>query len=148
MKMDGSVLEERSSVSLLCISINLPYAHIWNTVVTSGLVTLVATWNCQTSYKNEYAGLLVLHLLLLLNPWLIVEMWPAEVFSIGITLVHVLQNWLDWFLFLFLQGGLLVFLIDCIVFFITIPRCDKDVYVNSLFSRTASLWNSMPIEWL
>ena len=27
--------------------------------------------------KNEYAGLLVLHLLLLLNPWLIVKMWPA-----------------------------------------------------------------------
>ena len=24
-----------------------------------------------------YAGLLVLHLLILLNPWLIVEMWPA-----------------------------------------------------------------------
>ena len=62
---------------LLCISINLPYAHVWNTVVMSGLVPLVATWNCWTSYKNEYAGLLVLHLLLLLNPWLIVEMWPA-----------------------------------------------------------------------
>ena len=31
---------------LLCISINLPYTHIWNTVVTSGLVPLVATWNC------------------------------------------------------------------------------------------------------
>ena len=31
---------------LLCISINLPYAHAWNTVVTSGLVPLVATWNC------------------------------------------------------------------------------------------------------
>ena len=30
-----------------------------------------------TSYKNEYAGLLVLHLLLLLNPGLIAEMWPA-----------------------------------------------------------------------
>ena len=27
--------------------------------------------------QNEYAGLLVLHLLLLLNPWLIVEKWPA-----------------------------------------------------------------------
>ena len=27
--------------------------------------------------KNGYAGLLVFHLLLLLNPWLIVEMWPA-----------------------------------------------------------------------
>ena len=31
----------------------------------------------KTSYKNGYAGLLVLHLLLLLNPWLIIEMWPA-----------------------------------------------------------------------
>ena len=31
---------------LLCISINLPYNHAWNTVVMSGLVLLVATWNC------------------------------------------------------------------------------------------------------
>ena len=31
---------------LLCISINLPYIHVWNTVGTSGLVPLVATWNC------------------------------------------------------------------------------------------------------
>ena len=31
---------------LLCISINLPYAHAWNTVVTSGLVPLVAPCNC------------------------------------------------------------------------------------------------------
>ena len=40
--------------------------------------TLVATWNSQTSYKNEYAGLLFLHLLLLLKPWLIVEMWNPD----------------------------------------------------------------------
>ena len=33
-------------LSLLCISINLPYAHVWNTVVTSELVPLDATWNC------------------------------------------------------------------------------------------------------
>ena len=32
---------------------------------------------------------------------------------------------------------------DCSV---TIPRCYKDVYVNSFFSRTARLWNSLPIE--
>ena len=64
-------------LKLLCISINLPYTQVWNSVVMSGLVSLVATWNCQTSYKNEYAGLLVLHLLLLLNPQLIIEMWPA-----------------------------------------------------------------------
>ena len=62
---------------LFCISISLPYAHLWNTVVTSGLVPLVATWNCEESYKKRYAELLVLHLLLLLNPLLIVEMWPA-----------------------------------------------------------------------
>ena len=31
---------------LLSISINLPYTHAWNTVVTPGLVPLVATWNC------------------------------------------------------------------------------------------------------
>ena len=27
-----------------------------------------------------------------------------------------------------------------------IPRCYKDVYVNSFFPRTAMLWNSLPIE--
>ena len=43
-----------------------------------------------------------------LEPWLIVEMWPA--------LVDFLQNWLNWFYFLFLEGGLLVILIDCMIF--------------------------------
>ena len=38
-----------------------------NTVVMSGIVLLTATWNFQISYKNGYAGLLVLHLLILLN---------------------------------------------------------------------------------
>ena len=65
---------------LLCISINLPYAHVWNTVVTSGLLPLVATWNCYKSYKSEYAGLLLLHLLLFLNHWLIVEVWKLTSF--------------------------------------------------------------------
>ena len=31
-------------------------------------------------------------------------------------------------------------------FSVTIPRCYKDVYVNSLFPRTARTWNSLPIE--
>ena len=61
-------------LSLLCIFINLPYSLAWNTVAMSGLVLLVATWICWISYKNGYAKLLVLHSLLLLNPWLIVEM--------------------------------------------------------------------------
>ena len=28
----------------------------------------------------------------------------------------------------------------------TIPRCYRDVYVNSIFPRTARLYNSLPIE--
>ena len=31
-------------------------------------------------------------------------------------------------------------------FSVTIPRCYKDVYVNSFFPRIARLWNSLPIE--
>ena len=31
-------------------------------------------------------------------------------------------------------------------FFVTIPRCYKDVSVTSFFSHTAKLWNSLPIE--
>ena len=34
------------SPRLLCVSINLPYAHVCNTVVTSGVVPPVATWIC------------------------------------------------------------------------------------------------------
>ena len=41
---------------LLCISINLPYSHVWNIVVLSGLVLIVATWNCWISYKNRTVG--------------------------------------------------------------------------------------------
>ena len=59
---------------------------------------------------------MVLQLLLLLNPCVIIEMWPDEVFSIGITVVDVLQNWLNWFHFFFLEVGLLIILIDCIIF--------------------------------
>ena len=52
---------------------------------------------------------------------------------IGITLEDVLQNWLNLFQFLFLKGGLVAILIDCRIS-VTIPRCYKDVYVNSLDS--------------
>ena len=32
-------------------------------------------------------------------------------------------------------------------FSVTIPRCYKDVYVNSFFPCPARLWNSLPIEY-
>ena len=54
---------------LLCIYIKLAYdGHAWNTIVMSWLVLLVATTNCHISCSIGYAGLLVLHLLPLLNP--------------------------------------------------------------------------------
>ena len=31
-------------------------------------------------------------------------------------------------------------------FSVTIPRCYNDLYANSFFTRTARLWNSLPIE--
>ena len=114
VKMDGSVLEEKTSFKMLGLTfsfkldwgsyivsiaktaskkigamirfmkfhspevalylLNLPYGHVWNSVVMPWLVLLIATWNCWISYRKEYAGLLVLHLLPLLNPWLILEM--------------------------------------------------------------------------
>ena len=56
------------------MSVNLPYGHAWNTVVMSGLVLLVTTWNRWISYKNRYAGLFVFHLLSLMNLWQIIQL--------------------------------------------------------------------------
>ena len=117
---------------LLCISINLPYRHVWNTVAMSGL--LVATWSHWVIYKNRYTQLLVHH-----------------------------QNVASLSLFYRYYFGRCSFELAQLVplsysckrstgysdrlhnFSITIPRCCKDIYVNSFFSRTARLWNSLPI---
>ena len=88
------------SVTLLSISIKLPYVHARSTVVMSRLV-LVATWSqllaqlvplsCSQGRSTGYCG----------------RFYDSSV---------------------------------------TIPRCYKDVYVNSFFPLTARLWNSLPIE--
>ena len=80
------------------------YGHTWNTAVMSELVLLVATWDCLISYKTRYAGLLSLHLL---DPGSTSRCsQPAQVFSIGITLVDVHLNCISWFHLLILEGGL------------------------------------------
>ena len=94
-------------LKLVCISINLPYSHVWNTVVTSGLVPLIATWNCYISYRNEYKGLLVLHFTLVasLEPLVhrqnvaILSLFYRDYFS---RCSSQNCNWLNWFHFLFL----------------------------------------------
>ena len=45
----------------------------------------------------------------------------------------------------FFEGGLLLILIECMIFSVTIPKYYKNFYVNSFFARTARLWNSLPI---
>ena len=80
----------------------------------------------------------------LCNHWHVVEMDSVQVVSISITLVDVHLNWLNWLYFLILDGGLLVILIDCLIFYVIIPTCYKDAYVNSFFPFTAILWNSLP----
>ena len=130
---------------LLCISINLPYAHVWNTVAMSGLVPLVATSNCYKSHKNEYERLLVLHLLLLLNPWVIVEMWPAYVFH-RYYFIRCFSELAQLILLTFSWGRSTHYSDRLHDFSVTIPRCYRDVCVNSFFPCIARLWNSPPIE--
>ena len=64
-------------------------------------------------------------------------------FSIVITLEVVYQNWLDLFHFLILVGGLLVFLIGCMIF-CHHSQVLKDLYINSFFPCTARPWNFLP----
>ena len=45
-----------------------------------------------------------------------VASFSSVAFSIGITLVDVPQDWLNWFHFLFVEVGLLLILIDCMIF--------------------------------
>ena len=64
-------------------------------------------------------------------------------FSIVITLAEVLQNWLNWFHFFFLEEGLPVILIDCMSFlslFLDVTRMPiSTVSLAQLDSRILSL---------
>ena len=106
--------------------------------ITSGLVPLVATWNCQTSYKNEYPGLLLLHLLFLFNPrlTLLCRYYFGRCSSEVAQLVP----------FPFSRGRFTRYSDRLHDFCVTILRCYKDVSVNTSFPRRARLWNSLPIE--
>ena len=65
--------------------------------------------------QKQVVGLLAQHWLSLFDPWLIVKMWPAQVFYIGIALVGAHLYWLNWIHIFILVGGLFVILIDCMI---------------------------------
>ena len=107
VKMSGSILEEKSSFKMLGLTFSSKLdwgSYIISIAKTASkkigalihsmkfLSPEVALYLYKSTIRpfmeycchvwagaprNGYAGLLVLHLLLLLNPWLIVEMWPA-----------------------------------------------------------------------
>ena len=133
---------------LLCISINLPYGHVWNIFVMSGLVLLVATWNCWISYK--------------LQRWICRTVGPSLAGSVeplthsrNVASLSLFYRYLlgrcsselaQLVPFPYCRGRSTCYSDRLHDFSVTITRCYKDVYVNSFFSRTARFWNSLPID--
>ena len=64
---------------------------------------------------------------------------------IGITLVYVHLNWLNWFHFLILKRGILIILIDGIISLSPLLDVTRKS-VNSFFPCLAKLGNSLSIE--
>ena len=81
--------------------------------------------------------------------WTLGSSWKCSQLrsSVGINFEDVHMNWLNWFHFVILEGGLLVTLYKLHDFSVSIHICYKDVYANSFFPSTASLRNFLPIEW-
>ena len=141
------VLWSSSLQRLFCNSINPPCAQVWNTVVSSGLVSLVATWNCYTSYKQNGICRTV-------GPSIAVSLEPLahcrNIDSLSLFYRYYFSRCSSELAQLvplpFSCGkynGNSDRLHDSCV---TIPRCYKDIYLNSFFPCTASLWNSLPVK--
>ena len=120
---------------LLCIFINLPSTHVWNTVVKPELVPIVAI--CRTVCPSLAASLEPLA-------------DCRNVASLSLFYMYyfgdVLLNWLNWFHFLFFWGRPTCYSDRLHNFSVTIPRCCKDIYINSFFPGYARLWNFLLIE--
>ena len=123
---------------LLCVSINWPCSHAWNTVVISGLVFLVATWDYWISYKNGYCRT---------GPWLAASLEPLAHCQIVASFVLFGSSELGQLVPFPYSWGRCTHYSDRLHdFSVTIPRCYKHFYVNSFFPHTARPWNSLPME--
>ena len=101
--------------------------YVWNTAVMSGLVLLVATWNCWISYRNRYVGPLAHH---------------RNVASLSLFYRYYFSRCSSELAELvphpYSRGRSSRYSDRLYDFSVTIPRCYKDVYVNnnSFFPRT------------
>ena len=103
------------------------------------LVILAATWIFEISYRSAYVGLLVFHLLLLFIETLahcrnLVTLYYFGIYPSKLAELVPLPY----------SHGRSCRYSNRMHDFSVIPRCYKDVYVNSIFSHIASLWNSLP----
>ena len=105
----------------------------------SGLVLLVATWYCWIGYRIGYAGLLVLHLLPRRNVASLSLFYRYYFGRCSSELAELVP-------LPYSRGRSTRYSDRLHDFSVTIPRCYKDVYVNSFFARAAKLWDSLPIE--
>ena len=132
---------------LLCISINVLYAHAWNTAVTSGLVPL----SCYLELLDK----LQKQLHRTVGPSLVASLEPLaprrSVDSLSLFNSYYLGRCYSELAQLvplpFPRGRSTLYSDRLHDFSVPILRCYKDAYVNSFFPRTVRLWNSLPIEW-
>ena len=99
---------------------------------------------------KTYAGLLVLHLVLLLNPSLEPLAHCRNMVSLSLFYRYYFGRCSSELAQLvplpFSRGRSTRYSDRLHDFSVTIPRCCKNVYVNSFFPHMVKLWNSLPIE--
>ena len=135
---------------LLCTSINLPYFHAWNTVMTRNtvmtapccyleLLDKLQKWLCRTVGPSLAASLETMnHRQNVASLSLFYRYYFGRCSSELAQLVPLLYS----------RGRCTCYCDKSHNFSVTIPRCYKDVYVNSFFPHMARMWNTIPIECL
>ena len=142
----GALIHAMKFCSMLCISINLPYTHVWNTVAMSRLVPPVATWNYYTNYKNKICR--IVGPSLAASPEPLAHHWNVVTLSLFYRCYFGrCSSELTQLVPLPFSPGRSTSYSDRLHdFSVTIPRCFKDIYLNSFFAYTARLWNSRLME--
>ena len=112
----------------------------------SPCLDIVATWNCWISYKNGYAGLLVLHLVASLEHLALHQNVASLSLFYSYYFGRCSSELTELVPLPYSQGRSARYSDRLHDFSVTIPRWYKDVYVNSFFLRAARPWNSLPIK--
>ena len=163
VKLDGSVLEEKSSFKILLLTFSsklvlgskiistckTPSKEIGALIRSVKFLTAEVAlnvykstiWPCMEYCYHLWAGApsYCLKFLDKLQKWILPH--HRKIFSVGITLVDVHLNWLKRPHFLILEGGLLVFLIDCMIFLS--PFLD----VTRMSMSTVSSWHCLTLAF-